>query len=162
MVGNILMKNEAHLCTLIINSLKLQNGWGIKLPVPILRGTPDLLLNIPVIGLRVAEVKWLGDIKRRKFIRKLRVTELQKHILFENEAVTPYSSILLVGMIYNHYTYLIRCKYNESELTEEFKRTHAFTILGDKDKYFDICKLFLTETAYSKIIKTGIIRNPFD
>lgn len=141
------MKNEADFKKAFKLSVKTQKGFSLSLAAPTFAGIPDLYVIMPEYIPVLIEAKWLGEIKRDTFFRKIPFTEMQIHWIDKCHNITPYSALGLIGFIYKgiphaalvvHGTPLFYT-FSSSFLTD---CSHVKYSAESNDRRFDVEKLF--------------------
>lgn len=99
------MNNEAEFKKVFKQSVKAQHGYSMSLAAPMFSGIPDLYIIMPHFMPVLLEAKWLGEIKRDTFFRKIPFTEMQIHWIDQCHSVSPYSAMGLIGLKYKSIVY---------------------------------------------------------
>lgn len=112
-------------------SVKNQRGYAMSLAAPTFAGLPDLYIIMPEYMPILLEAKWLGEIKRDTFFRKVPFTEMQMHWIDKCHNITPYSAMGLIGFIYK-------------------KEIHAALVAHGTPLFYTFTNSFLTTCSYVK------------
>lgn len=129
------MKNEAAFKKAFKLSVRRYKGFSLSLAAPMISGIPDLFVVMPGFMPVLLEAKWLGEIKREKFSRKMEYTSLQMLWIKECHEVNPYTAMGLAGFIYNN-------------------QIHACFVVHGTPQFYQLSNCFLTDCAYSKLSST--------
>lgn len=134
------MKNEADFKSAFKKSVKAQKGFCLSLAAPMIAGIPDLYVVINGFIPVLLEAKWLGEIKKTPFSRKVNYTEMQKHWITECNRVQPYTALGLVGVKYGKS--LCSCYIQEVSKEDNYITSSAEHFVNMVDKHFDVIQLF--------------------
>lgn len=139
------MKNEAEFKSLFKKSVKIYKGHTITLAAPMFSGIPDLWVCIPGYLPVLMEAKWLGEIKRTKFSRKIPFTPMQIEWIKNCDNVCSYSAMGLIGFKYGNdsLVHAALVKYGTPlfyNFTQDFLTDCAFVTISEK--MLDIVELF--------------------
>lgn len=139
------MKNEAEFKTLIKKSVSSQKGYSMSLAAPMLSGIPDLYVVMPCYIPVLLEAKWLGEIKRPSFSRKVPFSAMQDLFLKSCHEVSPYSAMGAVGFIYQDQIHCSLVAYGTPlyyNFSQQFKIDAAWVTRSAITKKLDILELF--------------------
>lgn len=108
-------------------------------------GVPDLFVVMPGYMPVLLEAKWLGEIKREKFSKKIPFTEMQMLWIKECHDVNPYTAMGLIGFIYN--TQIMAClvAYGTPmfyQFSNCFLTDCSYAPLSAQTKCFDVQEMF--------------------
>lgn len=137
--------NEAKFKDKFKKSVRNHGGAAISLAAPMISGIPDLWVALPEFMPVLLEVKYLGEISRDKFSRKVPFTEIQQHWIQQCDNVLPYSAMGLVGFYYNSLYYAVLVKYGTPcfyKMTSDFKTQCSYVSIPNLNIHFDITTLF--------------------
>lgn len=139
------MKNEAEFKREFKQSVKAYGGHSISLAAPMLPGIPDLWVAVPGYLPVLLEAKWLGEINRDKFSRKVPFTDMQKSWIKHCNEAARYSALGLIGFKHHgEYRCAIVDQFNV--LYEQFSHLYvhgtAWVSLDKSTKSFHIPSLF--------------------
>ena len=126
------MKNEAEFKSEFKRSVRRYKGFSLSLAAPMISGIPDLFVVMPGYMPILLEAKWLGEIKRNKFNRKIPYKPLQLLWIQECHNVNPYTAMGLIGCIYQD-------------------KIHAILVAYGTPQFYQLSNCFLTDCAYSTI-----------
>lgn len=129
------LRNEADFKRAFKKSIMAQGGYAISLAAPMIAGIPDLYILMPKYIPILVEAKWLGEIDRIKFKRKVPYSEMQKMWIKDCHNVLPYSAMGLVGFEWQSVVYGVMCPYNTDlfeSITNDFINFGAFSTLTDR------------------------------
>lgn len=139
------MNNEAAFKSVFKRSVRAHKGFALSLAAPMLSGLPDLYVcmkdYIPIL----LEAKWLKDINRSTFKRKLQFTEMQKNYIESCDTLNPYSAMGLIGLKYNDTIYACLVKWNTplfDAFTHEFLTECSRVPYDKQTKTFNVAELF--------------------
>lgn len=139
------MKNEAEFKSFIKKSVTFHKGYSMSLAAPMLVGIPDLFVVMPKYIPILLEAKWLGELTRDKFSRKMQFTEMQIHFISQCHEVTPYSAMGVVGFYYRKELHIALLKFG-TPLFYNFDSTFltdcAYVKYDMRTKRFDMQSLF--------------------
>lgn len=124
------MKNEADFKSLFKKSVRHAKGFSLSLAAPMVVGIPDLFVVMPGYMAVLLEAKWLGELNRENFSRKVQYTAPQILWIESCHKVNPYTAMGLIGFIYK-------------------KEIHACFVPYDCDIFSQFDNTFLTKCAYS-------------
>lgn len=141
------MKNEAQFKIQFKKSVRAHHGFAISLAAPMLVGIPDLWVCIPEFMPILLEAKWIGEITRDKFSRKVPFTDMQTHWIRSCDEILPYSAMGLIGFKYKDDYRAALVKYGTQhyyQISNSFLQDCANVPLrGAKEqRHFDITDLF--------------------
>lgn len=142
------MKNEADFKAKFKKSVKYHRGFALSLAAPMLVGIPDMYVALPEYLPILLEAKWLGEIKRDKFKRKIPFTAMQMHWLTECDNVLPYSAMGLIGFEYKEQIYAVLVKPGTPyfyELTDGFLVNCANVVCKRKETNIDYSQFDVTD-----------------
>lgn len=139
------MKNEAEFKSLIKKSISSQKGYSISLAAPMLSGIPDLYCVMPSYIPVLLEAKFLGEIKRSLFTRKIPFSPMQELFLKSCHEVSPFSAMGIIGFIYEDQLYAALVAYGTPlfyNFNSTFKVDCAWVAKDERTKKLDILELF--------------------
>lgn len=131
------MKNEAEFKSIFKKSIKAHKGFSLSLAAPMVVGIPDLYVVIPGYIPILLEAKWLGDIKKPTFKRKINYSPLQQNFLNECNRVNNYSAFGLIGFKYQSFTYAVMTPCHVTTLTQDFENL-PYAVYSSKSKIFEL------------------------
>lgn len=134
------MKNEADFKSAFKKSVKAQRGFCLSLAAPMISGIPDLYVVINGFIPVLLEAKWLGEITRTPFSRKVNYSEIQKHWITECNRVQPNTAFGLVGCKYGRSLY--SCYIQEVSKEDNYITSTTEHFVNMVDKHFDVIQLF--------------------
>lgn len=108
-------------------------------------GIPDLWVIIPGYLPVLLEAKWMGEVKRDNFSRKVPFTAMQTNWIKECDDVCAYSAMGLIGIKYHNRVYASLVKYGTPQFynfTQSFICDTANVLYQPTEKLFDISTLF--------------------
>ncbi len=126
------MKNEAAFKTAFRKSVRRHKGFSLPLAAPMFAGIPDMYIIMPGYMPLLVEAKWLGEISRDKFSRKVPFSPLQMLWIKECHEVNPYSALGLIGCIYHD-------------------KVHAIFVVHGTPMFYQLSNCFLTDCAYTTL-----------
>jgi len=134
------MKNEKELKQAVKKSVLHQKGMYLSLGQPMVSGTPDAYILMPNFIPVLIEMKWLGEITKTPFSRKVNYTEMQKHWITECNKVQPFTALGLVGLKYGKSLY--SCYIQEVYKGDNYINSTTEHFVNMVDKHFDVIQLF--------------------
>lgn len=139
------MKCEKDFKTKFKQSVKHYGGYSISLAAPMLAGIPDLWTAVPGYLPVLLEAKWLGEIKRDKFSRKVPFTDMQKNYIKHCNEAAPYSALGLVGFKHRDTICAALVHQNNilfTQFSDLYRHGTAWVPLDKSTKLFHIPSLF--------------------
>lgn len=139
------MKDEKDFKKVFKSSVKRHKGFALSLAAPMLVGIPDLYVAMPGYAPVLLEAKWLGEIKRDSFFRKIPFTGLQTHWLEEVNNVSKNCALGLIGMIYQNRIHCILLNVGTPlfyQLNRTFKTESPYVLYDMTSKSFNLTELF--------------------
>lgn len=127
------MRNESDFKSAFKRSVRRYHGFSLSLAAPMIAGIPDLFVVMPGYMPVLLEAKWLGEIKRERFSRKLNFTPLQILWIKECHEVNPYTAMGLIGFIYKD-------------------QIHACLVTYGTPMFYQFSHCFLTDCAYAPLL----------
>jgi len=124
------VKNEAEFKSLFKKSVRHAMGFSLSLAAPMVVGIPDLFVVMPRYMAVLLEAKWLGELTRDNFSRKIQYTPMQLEWIASCHRVNPYTAMGLIGFIYK-------------------KEIYACLVVHGTDIFYQFDNTFLTNCAYS-------------
>lgn len=112
------MKNEADFKTKFKKSIKYHKGFSLSLAAPMLAGIPDLYVVMPEYMPVLLEAKWLGEITRDSFKRKLPFTDLQVEWIKQCHNICAFSAMGLIGFNYQTRIHAVLVTYGTPQFYE--------------------------------------------
>lgn len=134
------MKNEADFKSAFKKSIRAQKGFCLSLAAPMISGIPDLYVVINGFIPVLLEAKWLGEITKVPFKRKINYSEIQKHWITECNKVQPLTALGLVGCKYGKTLY--SCYIQEVIKEDNYITSSTEHFVNMVDKHFDVIQLF--------------------
>lgn len=137
------MENENEFKNLFKKSVLNCKGYCLSLAAPMIAGLPDLFVVIPSYMPILLEAKFLGEIKRDKFSRKIPFREMQIYWINKCDSVLPYSAMGLIGFYYQEELYSVLVKYGTPHfytINSSFLTDCAWVKLHNKS--FNVTELF--------------------
>lgn len=137
--------NEAKFKTAFKKSVKAHKGFSLSLAAPMIVGIPDLYVVLPEYLPVLLEAKYLGEIKREKFSRKVPFTLMQQHWIQSCDNVSPYSAMGLVGFKYNNLYYAVLVKFGHKQffnMSQDFLSECSYVRVVSLSETFDVSALF--------------------
>lgn len=137
--------NEAKFKTAFKKSVTRHKGFSISLAAPMIVGIPDLYVVIPEFLPVLLEAKWLGEITRDKFARKVPFTPMQQHWIQCCDNVSPYSAMGLVGFKLRGLYYAVLVKYGTPcfyKMTSDFVAQCSYVTTPSLSVAFNVTALF--------------------
>lgn len=137
--------NEAKFKSAFRKSVTQHKGFSIALSAPMISGLPDMYCCLPEFLPILLEAKWLGEITRDKFSRKVPFTEMQQHWIQCCDNVSPYSAMGLVGFKYRNLYYAVLVKYGTPcfyKMCSDFVTQCSWVTIPSLSVAFDVTKLF--------------------
>lgn len=139
------MKNESEFKSMFKKSIRRYHGFSLSLAAPMVVGIPDLFVVMPGYMPILLEAKWLGEISRERFSRKIQFTPMQLLWIKECHDVNPYTAMGLIGFKYNNHTYACLVAYGTPmfyQFSNCFLTDCAYSILSAETKVFDVPGMF--------------------
>jgi len=139
------MKNEAEFKSLFKKSVRAQKGFSLSLAAPMVVGIPDLFVVMPSYMAILLEAKWLGEINKDNFSRKVPFTAMQLNWIETCHKINPYTAMGLIGFIYNKNIHACLVAYGTpifSQFDNTFLTTCAYSIRSKETKLFDVSAMF--------------------
>lgn len=124
------MKNESEFKSAFKRSVRRYKGFSMSLAAPMISGIPDMFIVMPGYMPLLLEAKWLGEISRERFSRKVLYTPLQLLWIGECHDVNPYTAMGLAGCIYKG-------------------KIHAILLAHGTPQFYQLSSCFLTDCSYS-------------
>jgi hypothetical protein len=137
--------NEAKFKTAFKKSVKAHKGHSLSLAAPMLVGLPDLWVAIPEYIPVLLEAKWLGEITKDKFSRKVPFTPMQQHWIQQCCLVTRCSAMGLVGFKWRGLYYAVLVEYGGygfSQMTQDFILQCSYVSVSSLSQPFNVSTLF--------------------
>lgn len=137
------MKNEAEFKTKFKKSVSAQKGSTISLSAPVFPGIPDLYCIMPSYMPILLEAKWLGEVERDTFARKMQYTAMQLRWLEECDQINAYSALGLAGFKWKNAYYAVMVPCNSKFfncIAESFLEGSAYSVLTNGK--FDVMSMF--------------------
>lgn len=139
------VKNEAEFKSLFKKSVRAQKGFSLSLAAPMVVGIPDLFVVMPGYMAILLEAKWLGEIKRDNFSRKLLFTPMQINWIETSHKVNPYTAMGLIGFVYKENIHACFVAYDTplfSQFDNTFLTNCSYSIRCQQTKLFDVSAMF--------------------
>jgi hypothetical protein len=139
------MKTESEFKSAFRKSVRRYKGFSMALAAPMISGIPDIFVVMPDYMPILFEAKWLGEITREKFSRKIQFTPLQLLWIGECHSVNPYTAMGLVGCIYKDKIHAILVAHGTPQfyqLSSCFLTDCSYSILSAETKVFDVPAMF--------------------
>ena len=139
------MKNESEFKSLFKRSVTRDKGFSLSLAAPMVVGIPDLFVAMPGYIPILLEAKWLGELKKDNFSRKVQFTAMQITWIESCCKINPYIAMGLIGMYYRDDIYAVLVAYNTPEFnqfTNSFLTNCSYSIRSKETKLFDVSGMF--------------------
>lgn len=139
------MKNESEFKALFKKSVKRQRGFSLSLAAPMVVGIPDLFVVMPGFMPIMLEAKFLGEIKRDKFNKKIPFTEMQMHWIKECHEVNPYTAMGLIGFYFKDALHACLVAYGTPmfyQFSNCFLTDCSYSTQSTQTKMFDVASMF--------------------
>jgi hypothetical protein len=136
------VKNEAEFKRIFKKSVRAAKGFCLTLAAPMLSGIPDLYVIMPGYIPVLLEAKFMGNINKPTFNRKIPYSPLQVEWLSRCNDVYKHSALGLLGVIHQGKKYCILTQATQTHLSNNLEGNSAAAV-EMSNKLFDIEGLFI-------------------